>query len=386
MNKIFKRFIERELKDIKWGEIQINLKNKYKNKFEGKEKGLSSNIDIHDYSFFKDVVLNGDLGFAESYIKKKWETSNLNHLLKIFLKNEQIKNKQRKPNFFINIFEKINFFLKKNSITQSKNNIAYHYDLGNDFYKIWLDETMTYSSAFFRNKDITLKDAQIQKYDSIIGNLNIKSEDHLLEVGSGWGGFINQTKNSIEGITISAKQYDYIKNNIIPIRENAKINYLDYRNIEGKFDKIVSIEMFEAVGKNYWKTFFNKMNSILNKNGSACFQIITINEKSFVDYIKNVDFIQKYIFPGGVLPTKKIIHQLAKDSGFKIYETISFGYDYAKTLSLWKNNFNKNLKSITSLNFKDEFIRMWNYYLDYCEAGFSLDHTDVSQFYLKKVN
>jgi cyclopropane-fatty-acyl-phospholipid synthase len=356
MNKIFKKFIERELKDIKWGEIQINLKNKYKNKFEGKEKGLSSNIDIHDYSFFKDVVLNGDLGFAESYIKKKWETSNLNHLLKIFLKNEQIKNKQRKPNFFINIFEKINFFLKKNSITQSKNNIAYHYDLGNDFYKIWLDETMTYSSAFFRNKDITLKDAQIQKYDSIIGNLNIKSEDHLLEVGSGWGGFINQTKNSIEGITISTKQYDYIKNNIIPIRENAKINYLDYRNIQGKFDKIVSIEMFEAVGKNYWKTFFNKMNSILNKNGSACFQIITINEKSFVDYIKNVDFIQKYIFPGGVLPTKKIIHQLAKDSGFKIYETISFGYDYAKTLSLWKNNFNKNLKSITSLNFKDGII------------------------------
>ena len=380
----FKKLVEKELEKLSWGKIKFKFNDLLEKSYVGKQSGLESNIIINDNSVYKDLIFRGDLGFAESYISKKWETSNLNSLLKILLKNQQLNKKKWKPNFYNKIIENVNFVLKKNSLNQAKKNISFHYDLGNDFYGSWLDETMSYSSAMYKNKNIDLKQAQEQKYKSIIENLDIKPHSSICEIGCGWGGFIKQIKKdkidtSIDGYTISNQQFNYTKKN------HKNTFFEDYRNIENKYTNIVSIEMFEAVGQKYWKTFFEKLNSMIDKNGTACLQIITINENSFSKYLSNVDFIQKYIFPGGMLPTKSILSNLFKDYGFKLYHKISFGYDYSRTLMEWKKNFNNNWEQI-SFNFDEKFKRLWNYYLDYCETGFSLDHTDVTQFYLKKSN
>ena len=384
MISFFKKLVEKELEKLSWGKIKFKFNDLLEKSYVGKQSGLESNIIINDNSVYKDLIFRGDLGFAESYISKKWETSNLNSLLKILLKNQQLNKKKWKPNFYNKIIENVNFVLKKNSLNQAKKNISFHYDLGNDFYGSWLDETMSYSSAMYKNKNIDLKQAQEQKYKSIIENLDIKPHSSICEIGCGWGGFIKQIKKdkidtSIDGYTISNQQFNYTKKN------HKNTFFEDYRNIENKYTNIVSIEMFEAVGQKYWKTFFEKLNSRIDKNGTACLQIITINENSFSKYLSNVDFIQKYIFPGGMLPTKSILSNLFKDYGFKLYHKISFGYDYSRTLMEWKKNFNNNWEQI-SFNFDEKFKRLWNYYLDYCETGFSLDHTDVTQFYLKKSN
>lgn len=384
MISFFKKLVEKELEKLSWGKIKFKFNDLLEKSYVGKQSGLESNIIINDNSVYKDLIFRGDLGFAESYISKKWETSNLNSLLKILLKNQQLNKKKWKPNFYNKIIENVNFVLKKNSLNQAKKNISFHYDLGNDFYGSWLDETMSYSSAMYKNKNIDLKQAQEQKYKSIIENLDIKPHSSICEIGCGWGGFIKQIKKdkidtSIDGYTISNQQFNYTKKN------HRNTFFEDYRNIENKYTNIVSIEMFEAVGQKYWKTFFEKLNSMIDKNGTACLQIITINENSFSKYLSNVDFIQKYIFPGGMLPTKSILSNLFKDNGFKLYHKISFGYDYSRTLMEWKKNFNNNWEQI-SCNFDEKFKRLWNYYLDYCETGFSLDHTDVTQFYLKKSN
>ena len=384
MISFFKKLVEKELEKLSWGKIKFKFNDLLEKSYVGKQSGLESNIIINDNSVYKDLIFRGDLGFAESYISKKWETSNLNSLLKILLKNQQLNKKKWKPNFYNKIIENVNFVLKKNSLNQAKKNISFHYDLGNDFYRSWLDETMSYSSAMYKNKNIDLKQAQEQKYKSIIENLDIKPHSSICEIGCGWGGFIKQIKKgkidtSIDGYTISNQQFNYTKKN------HKNTFFEDYRNIKNKYTNIVSIEMFEAVGQKYWKTFFEKLNSIIDKNGTVCLQIITINENSFSKYLSNVDFIQKYIFPGGMLPTKSILSNLFKDYGFKLYHKISFGYDYSRTLMEWKKNFNNNWEQI-SFNFDEKFKRLWNYYLDYCETGFSLDHTDVTQFYLKKSN
>jgi len=384
MISFFKKLVEKELEKLSWGKIKFKFNDLLEKSYVGKQSGLESNIIINDNSVYKDLIFRGDLGFAESYISKKWETSNLNSLLKILLKNQQLNKKKWKPNFYNKIIENVNFVLKKNSLNQAKKNISFHYDLGNDFYGSWLDETMSYSSAMYKNKNIDLKQAQEQKYKIIIENLDIKPHSSICEIGCGWGGFIKQIKKdkidtSIDGYTISNQQFNYTKKN------HKNTFFEDYRNIENKYTNIVSIEMFEAVGQKYWKTFFEKLNSMIDKNGTACLQIITINENSFSKYLSNVDFIQKYIFPGGMLPTKNILSNLFKDYGFKLYHKISFGYDYSRTLMEWKKNFNNNWEQI-SFNFDEKFKRLWNYYLDYCETGFSLDHTDVTQFYLKKSN
>ena len=381
----FKKIVDKEFEKILWGKIRFNFDNLFEKKYIGKLGDLESNIIINDHSVFRDLVLRGDLGFAESYISKKWDTSNLNHLLKILLKNQQLKKNNWKPNFYNKIIESVNFILKKNTINQAKKNISFHYDLGNNFYKEWLDSSMTYSSALFKNKQITLLEAQIQKYDSIIENLNIHSSSDICEIGCGWGGFIDRSKQrkngvSVDGYTISKKQYGYTKLN------HNNVFFEDYRKINKKYSNVVSIEMFEAVGKKYWNIYFEKLNNLLKKNGTACLQIITINEGSFRRYLNNVDFIQKYIFPGGMLPTKSILQKLFKDNGFKLYHKISFGYDYSRTLLEWKQNFNNAWPKLKSNDFDEKFKRLWNYYLDYCETGFSLDHTDVTQFFIKKIN
>jgi len=394
MDRLLKKYLDFKLQNIKWGEITVNFKNTYQKIFKAKEGDLSSNIFIKDNSFFKDILFRGELGFADSYINNKWETSNLTNLLKIFLKNQQIKKKNWADNYLSRFIEKIKFLLKSNSINQAQKNIHFHYDLGNKFYSLWLDSTMTYSSGIFLKETDNLSTSQNNKYDNIIQNLDIQSSDTVLEVGSGWGGFIKRnfekTKSQIEGLTISEQQFSYVeelikKNNL---NNNSKIIFKDYRKLNSInfYDKIVSIEMFEAVGRKYWNIYFKTLNQALKKNGKACFQIITINDDEYLNYINQVDFIQKYIFPGGVLPSKNILYKLFKENNFEIYKEKSFGKDYAKTLRIWKENFNKSWDNISKIGFDEKFKNLWNYYLSYCETGFDTKHTDVTQFYLRKVN
>ena len=393
MFNLFKKYLDFKLQNIKWGEIKVSFKDSYQKIFKAKDGNLSSDILIKDSSFFKDILFRGELGFADSYINNKWETSNLTNLLKILLKNQQIKKKNWVNNYLSSFIEKIKFIFKSNSIRQAKKNIHYHYDLGNKFYSFWLDSSMTYSSGIFINKEDDLLIAQNNKYDSIITNLNIESSDNILEVGSGWGGFLKRnyekTSSTIEGLTISEQQFSYvndlIKNN--KLDKNIKITFKDYRKLDATnyYDKIVSIEMFEAVGKEYWDIYFKNLNKVLKVNGKACFQIITINDDEYSNYIDQVDFIQKYIFPGGILPSKKILYKLFKDNNLELYKEISFGKDYAKTLRIWKEQFNLSWNSIAKLGFDEKFKNLWNYYLSYCETGFDTEHTDVSQFYVKKI-
>ena len=218
MISFFKKLVEKELEKLSWGKIKFKFNDLLEKSYVGKQSGLESNIIINDNSVYKDLIFRGDLGFAESYISKKWETSNLNSLLKILLKNQQLNKKKWKPNFYNKIIENVNFVLKKNSLNQAKKNISFHYDLGNDFYGSWLDETMSYSSAMYKNKNIDLKQAQEQKYKSIIENLDIKPHSSICEIGCGWGGFIKQIKKdkidtSIDGYTISNQQFNYTKKN-----------------------------------------------------------------------------------------------------------------------------------------------------------------------------
>lgn len=293
MDNLFKKYLEFKLQDIKWGEIKVNFKNSYEKIFKAKEGDLSSNIFIKDNSLFTDLLFRGELGFAESYINNKWETSNLTNLLKILLKNQQIKKKNWADNYFSKFIEKIKFILKSNSLNQAKKNIHYHYDLGNKFYSLWLDSSMTYSSGIFLNDNDNLLTSQNNKYDNIIKKLDIQSSDVILEVGSGWGGFIKRnyeiTGSQIEGLTISEQQFSYV-NELIKknkLSNNSKIIFKDYRNLDSinYYDKIVSIEMFEAVGKKYWDIYFKTLNNVLKKNGKACFQIITINDDEYSNYI-----------------------------------------------------------------------------------------------------
>ena len=390
MNKIGLSFLENYLNNIRWGSLKVRFQNKDERIYQGTESGLNADLIINDSSLIRDIILRGELGFAEGFINNKWTTSNLSSVLKVLLKNQKENNLLLKPNFYLKILEKIKFFFKKNSIYQAKKNIEFHYDLGNDFYSKWLDKTMSYSSALYGNQELNLVDAQNKKYENIIHNLDIKNDDRICEIGTGWGGFVDtilkQNKGTnFSGYTISKNQFEYVQKKIPHKETNLDLNLLDYRKIEKKFDKIISIEMFEAVGQKYWDTYFNKIYHSLNNEGKVCLQIITINDASFNHYADNVDFIQKYIFPGGMLPSKSILLELFKKHKLELYHQKDFGHDYAKTLIEWKKRFNENWPAIKNTKFDERFNKIWNYYFDYCETGFSLNHTDVSQFYLKKV-
>jgi cyclopropane-fatty-acyl-phospholipid synthase len=286
------------------------------------------------------------------------------------------------------IIHKIFHYKNKNTKNQAKKNISFHYDLGNKFYEYWLDKTMTYSSAIFNNKSIELEAAQNNKYKKLAELSAIKNGDQILEIGCGWGGFAEFIGNNYDcnltAVTISREQYEYTKKRIFDANLSHKIEVLlcDYRNITGKFDKIVSIEMFEAVGKQYWNTFFKKIENILKPKGSISLQLITIDDNIYDVYKTNPDFIQKYIFPGGMLPSDKILKELINKTSLKINSIDSFSKDYAKTLNIWNKEFNKKWDKIEKLGFDENFKLLWNYYLSYCEGGFLSKNIDLKQIKL----
>ena len=319
-----------------------------------------------------------------------FSTSDLTKLLLISYKNEKYFLHNLNSNIFFNIYSKFKHFLNENTKKQSKKNIEYHYDLGNSFYDKWLDQSMTYSSAYFDKDNQNLYDAQISKYYQIAKSLNLNENSKVLEIGCGWGGFSSYVaknfKSKIDAITISKEQFEYASYKIQQegLGEKVSIKYSDYRDVDNKYSNIASIEMFEAVGKKYWEKYFSIVKKSLGDSGKAVLQIITIDDQRAINYHRQPDFIQQYIFPGGMLPTKKNLEDINYKVGLEFKEIKSFGLSYAKTLNLWNQQFQNSWEELVQLGFNVRFKRMWEYYLSYCETGFLSKSTDVSHFLINK--
>ena len=353
---------------------------------------LNADIQIHDWSVFKQVMSHGDIGFAESYIRGEWNTSNLQAILELAIRNRTILEKAIYGSWLGSILYRFKHWLRDNSKAGSRKNIHAHYDLGNAFYSLWLDPTMSYSSAWFSESDRqTLAEAQRAKIRRILESLKTRPGDHILEIGCGWGGIMEEallSERSITGLTLSTEQKAFAENRLATIEVKAskaqsfEVRLQDYRDCQEKFNGIASVEMFEAVGEKHWPEYFQMIAKCLKAGGKACIQTIVIAEELFERYRHNTDFIQQYVFPGGMLPSRSSFKASAEKAGLQIEAEFAFGSDYAKTLCLWRDSFNQKLQEVRELGFDEAFIRLWNFYLMYCAAGFSERNIDVVQFTL----
>ena len=376
------------IKKFPYGSIILEWPNGNINKIEASQDGPNAKLIIHDNQVAKEIIKGGSVKFAELYISKKVSTDNLTNLIHYFAVNNDQAENTLKISFIKNLFNKFIHFQNKNTRNQAKKNISRHYDLGNKFYEYWLDKSMTYSSAIFHDKSIEIEDAQNNKYKRLAELSSINNGDEVLEIGCGWGGFAEFLgKNydcKVTAITISEEQFKFATKRIqeANLAEKVKIVFCDYRNISGKFDKIISIEMFEAVGSEYWSAFFKKVESVLKPKGSISLQLITIDDKIYDVYKINPDFIQKYIFPGGMLPSMKVLKNILGNTSLNIKSIDSYANDYAKTLNIWNKQFNQNWSKIEKLGFDERFKLLWNYYLSYCEGGFLSKNIDLKQINL----
>ena len=344
-----------------------------------------ANIIIKKPNFNYNLIKDGSIGFAESYMRGEFETDNLSNLIELTARNIKVIYK------FSGLldFPVINFVknkIIKNTKNRSKKNIAKHYDLGNDFFSLWLDDTLTYSSAIFDDNSKNLTEAQNNKYQKLIDLIKPSNGDKVLEIGCGWGGFAEYLGKKydvkLDCITISQRQFEYTKERIHKCGLNEKVNIeiKDYRDLKGKYNSIASIEMIEAVGQNYLDSYFKTIKGNLSEDGKVAIQAITIDDSLFDRYKNKQDFIQKYIFPGGFLPNKNSINRYVSDNGLTINSYISYADHYANTLAIWRNEFLKKWDLIKSQGFDLTFKRMWEFYLSYCEAGFKSKNIDLIQF------
>ncbi len=373
------------LKNIKYGYLEITNYDKKLLKFGNPKSLLKANLIIKKPNFSFNLIKDGSIGFAESYMRNEFETDNLSDLIEITARNIKEIHKFSGLldipllNFLKNIFI-------KNTRSRSKKNIAKHYDLGNEFFSLWLDKTLTYSSAIFDEKNKDLSDAQNNKYQKLIDLIKPASGDKVLEIGCGWGGFAEYLGKKydvkLDCITISKKQFEYARERIhkCGLNEKVKIEIKDYRDLKDKYNSIASIEMIEAVGKNYLENYFKTIKNNLSDNGKAAIQAITIDDALFDRYKNKQDFIQKYIFPGGFLPNKNSINRYVSDNGLTIKSYESYADHYSNTLAIWRNEFNKKWDLIKNQGFDLTFKRMWEFYLSYCEAGFKSKNIDLIQF------
>ena len=377
------------IKKFPYGSLEIEWPNGKSQKIDALHKGPNARIKIVDSNVVREIIQGGSIKFAELYISKRIITNNLTNLMHYCALNNDQAEETFKITIFRYLYNKYLHFKNKNTKIQAKKNISHHYDLGNQFYKYWLDKSMTYSSAIFNGKNDNLESAQINKYQKLADLSSIKKGDNILEIGCGWGGFSEfLAKNydcQITALTISREQFKFTTERMekANLTSKVKVVFCDYRNIKGQFDKVLSIEMFEAVGREYWKTFFEKIKTILKPNGNVGLQLITIDDKIYNVYKNNPDFIQKYIFPGGMLPSVKVLRNIIENTSFKINSINSYSNDYAKTLNIWNKKFNKNWSKIEKLGFDERFKLLWNYYLSYCEGGFLSKNIDLKQINLK---
>ena len=373
------------LKDINNGYLEIKNIDGELLKFGNPKDPLKAYIKIKRPNFTFNLIKGGSIGFAETFMRDEFETDNLSNLIELTARNIKIIYK------FSGLLDLpiINFLkntLIKNTKSRSRENIAKHYDLGNEFFSLWLDKTLTYSSAIFEEKSQNLSDAQNNKYQKLINLIKPRNGDKVLEIGCGWGGFAEYLGKKydvkLDCITISKKQYEYAKERIHKCGLNEKVNIQikDYRDLKDKYNSIASIEMIEAVGKNYLQNYFKTIKENLANTGTAAIQAITIDDTLFDRYKNKQDFIQKYIFPGGFLPSKNSINQYVSDNDLSIKSYNSYADHYSSTLTLWRNEFNKKWDEIKNQGFDLTFKRMWEFYLCYCEAGFKSKNIDLIQF------
>ena len=388
LNKLSDKIVFNSLKFIKHGNLKITNHDGKEYTFGNGNEKLNADLKINKPGLTFKIIKNGSVGLAEAYMDNYFETNNLTNLIELAAKNIKIVHKFS-GSFDLSIFNKIKGLFIKNNKSRSKENIRKHYDLGNEFFSLWLDKTLTYSSAIFDDGN-DLEKAQINKYKKLSNLVKPKSGDKMLEIGCGWGGFAEYIgKNydvKLDCITISKKQYEYSKERIHKEGLNEKINIqmLDFRDVKNNYNSIASIEMIEAVGQSYLKNYFNTIKENLVDGGTAAIQSITIDDSIYDRYKSKTDFIQKYIFPGGFLPSKNELVNLANQSGLKFENCNSYGDHYSNTLNIWREEFLEKWEQISSQGFDNTFKRMWNFYLSYCEAGFKSKNIDLIQFALQK--
>ena len=387
-NYLADQFVFWNLKKISYGYLELIDVKGYKYFFGNKESPLNAYIKINDPSFTSKLLRKGSSGLGESYINNEFETNDLPSLIELSARNINITHKFSgliEIPFFQNILNKL---INTNTRERSKQNVSAHYDLGNEFFSIWLDKTLTYSCGIFNSLDETLESAQINKYNKLINLAQPKPGSKVLEIGCGWGGFAEQlAKNydiKLDCITISKKQFEFTKSKINRLGLNHKVNIkmLDYRDIKNKYDNIISIEMIEAVGEKYLGSYFRSIKENLKPEGRAAIQSILIKDNLYDRYRTKEDFIQKFIFPGGFLPSLESIKKLSLKSGLVLDSQKLYGDHYSNTLRKWRESFLNSWEKISKQGFNLGFKNMWDFYLSYCEAGFKSKNIDLIQFSL----
>ena len=372
------------------GRVDFILPDGRRFRAEGSKPGPVAEVTINNPDVFARLVREGDLGFCDAYLDGWWTTPDL----QAFMDFIHADNDDMYDGFpgmaLVRAWEKARFWFQSNTKRQALKNISYHYDLGNDFYSLWLDDTMTYSSALFNTSQESLEKAQIAKYASMVDQMGVKPGDHVLEIGCGWGGFAEYAAKErglkVTGLTISKEQLEYAQKRIKSKGLSDKVNLKlqDYRDETGVYDGVASIEMFEAVGEKYWPVYFDKIKQCLKPGKQATLQIITIQVARWEVYRKSVDFIQKYIFPGGMLPSPSVLRKEVHKAGLSVQHSIEFGKSYSQTLRRWFEVFNNKWDNISAMGFDDRFRRMWNFYLTSCAATFESGNCDVTQITLQK--
>ena len=348
-------------------------------------------LELHNWDLFTAAMRSGDIGFAESYIGGSWTSDNLTGLIALLVRNRAAMESLVYGSWWGSLFYRVKHFLNRNSKAGSRKNIHAHYDIGNAFYKLWLDPSMTYSSALFTKAaggDLEL--AQLAKYRAILSQLELAPGQAVLEIGCGWGGFAElaarEAQVHVTGLTLSTEQLAYAKRRLAEagLSNSADLRLCDYRDSEGQYDAVASIEMFEAVGESYWPSYFECVAHSLKQGGRACIQTIVIADELFERYRTGTDFIQQYIFPGGMLPSPSVFERTAAQYGLKVVAKFGFGIDYADTLVAWRRAFHARLDAVREQGFDERFVRTWEFYLCYCEAAFRERNTDVMHFTLVK--
>ncbi|MEL7428360.1 MAG: cyclopropane-fatty-acyl-phospholipid synthase family protein [Pseudomonadota bacterium] len=374
---------------IELGSLTVKLPSGEVIRFDSGNPGPAGDISLANWNLPRKVAFGGTIGVAESYIEEDWTSRNVSQTLEFFLVNRSIYDDIASQSKIVNLIESVRHWFNKNTRSGSKKNISAHYDLGNEFYSLWLDPSMTYSSGIYADGANSLERAQHDKYASLAKHMGITRNSHVLEIGCGWGGFAEYVGKEIgaklTGLTISREQLAYGQKRIrdAGLEDRIELKFQDYREETGKYDHIASIEMFEAVGEEYWPTYFNTIKQCLKPGGTAGLQIITIRNENFETYRRRPDFIQRYVFPGGMLPSPDALDRVTGKTGLTLHEERVFPQDYALTLIEWRRRFHARWDEIKSLGFDERFRRLWEFYLYYCEAGFRSEGIDVRQMFYR---
>ena len=382
---LFRTWVARLLE----GRLTVTIPSGRRETFEGAVSGRNADLNIHDMRVVNRLISAGDLGLAESYMAGEWSTPDLSALMQFGLANDQALGTTLQKTTLHRLFDRLRHAQRANTRCGSRRNIAAHYDLGNVFYGHWLDPSMTYSSALFETLDEALAPAQRRKYLRLAAQLDLQPGDQLLEIGCGWGGFAEIAARdfgcTVVALTLSREQAAYARDRLAraSLSNRVEVRLQDYRDVSGQFDKIASIEMFEAVGEQHWPVYFNTLRERLAPGGKAALQIITMDDGYFDEYRRNPEFIQRYIFPGGMLPGLSVFKQAVTAASLVITDHFTFGPSYGETLRRWDTAFQNAWPEIKALGFDDRFYRMWRYYLCYCEVGFDTGRIDVAHFTLK---